>query len=110
MRGREGVSRREPLEAARQVREKRGGAESVATVCHEVTPFSDLPEAVLVDLSDVANQYDRRAAAGFERSRVFAGCRDHGSRSGTSSWPRTAEEEDFPAGALVREAVNVLYY
>jgi hypothetical protein len=38
------------------VLEKRREAEACAAVCREVTPTAALPEKVLVDQSDVANQ------------------------------------------------------
>jgi hypothetical protein len=54
------------------MREKRREAESCAAVCREVTRAEALPEEVLVDRSDVANQQDgqRRRKDG-ERNAVF---------------------------------------
>jgi hypothetical protein len=43
--------------------------------------LSNVPEAVLVALSDAASYENRRAAAGFERSDVFPGWRKFGTRS-----------------------------
>jgi hypothetical protein len=42
--------------------EKRREAEACAAVCREVTRTAALPEAGLVDRSDVANQQDGRAS------------------------------------------------
>ena len=44
------------------MREKRREAEACAAVCREVTRTEALPEAGLVDRSDVANRQDGRAS------------------------------------------------
>jgi hypothetical protein len=81
--------------------EKRREAETCAAVCREVTRTEALPEAVLVDRSDVANQQDGRASGRTASATPFFGLTE------TARRPRCFPARDRVARLTVaRSATN----
>src|SRR6266516_450358 len=72
---------------------KTSRSESSAAVCWYATRMSQPPQALPVDLSDVANRSDRRAATGVERRDVFPTSARAATRRATARHAEARERE-----------------
>jgi hypothetical protein len=84
--------------------EKRREAEACAAVCREVTRSEALPEAGLVDRSDVANRQDGRASGRTGSAMPFLGLTEPARRA--EMFPTTDGVAQLTAGAVSPEFPN----